>query len=93
MILVLTRELALRYAFLEQGVSDFLRGGSDEYLSVAKAEEAGERLAVTWIFGDEQDYPFSFDSTCDFLDIDSEVLRKALVRKVLYDHAGISLSC
>lgn len=81
------REYALRAAMLEQAISDFTRENVDGPVSLAHAEKTGERLAITWIFGDEQDYAFSFDVCCELRDLDPDKTRELLIARVidLYD--------
>jgi len=77
------QEKQLRCAVLEQAISDFVRGGPDEAVSVARAEVCKERLAITWIFGDDQKHSFSFESICDLVDVDPGELRALLIERLL----------
>lgn len=80
---VLDKEMSLRVAMVEQGVSDLLRISSDEASSAQHAERIGERLAMTWIFGEEQDYPYSFETLCEVISCDPDEIRKRIVDKIL----------
>jgi hypothetical protein len=78
--------MSLRVAMIEQAVSDFLRTGSDEASSIQHAEKIGERLSITWIFGEEQDYPFSFECLCEVVSCDPDEVRGRVIDKVLSSH-------
>lgn len=83
---ILDKEMSLRAAMLEQAVSDFTRGSTDEANSVQHAEKIGVRMSITWMFGSEQDYSFSFEVLCEVVSCNPDEIRKRAVDKVLDEH-------
>ncbi|MBI2055988.1 MAG: hypothetical protein HYT37_01275 [Candidatus Sungbacteria bacterium] len=69
-------EHALCYAVLEQAVLEFQNG----FFSEGKIAERQSRESCAWFLSKDDSWPFSFEKICENLDIDSNYLRRGLVR-------------